>query len=107
MQFGIERASGIGLRFAFDPLFSDTEIKRPRQDHGRAPLVGMPMRHDFGSKWELGSLNVHTWFGWVTVQYSVLRSGADRRFKLYFIRKFKDRLVALGVSCHRKSCDER
>src|SRR5207253_4092454 len=68
--FGIERAGGIRFHLAFVPLFADTEIQRTRQDDGGAPLVGMPMRHDFGPRWKLSSLNVHTRFSRITVQYT-------------------------------------
>src|SRR5262249_59877568 len=65
------------------------------------------MRHDFHSRWELGSLNVYAWLGRVPVQDCVLRSRANRRFELYLIRKFNDGLGALRVSSHRNSCDEQ
>src|SRR5215475_7087814 len=65
------------------------------------------MRHDFHSRWELGSLNVYAWLGRVPVQDCVLRSRANRRFELYLIRKFNDGLGALRVSSHRNSYDEQ
>ena len=97
-RFGIERARGIRLEFAFIPLFTDAEIKRPRQNDGRAPFIGMPMRHDLRASWKFGSLNVHTRFCWVAIYYRVLRrSGAYGRFELNFIWQFDDRLGALTV----------
>ncbi len=73
---GIERAWRIGLELAFVPLLADTKIKRPGEDNGRAPLIGMPMRHDLDARRQLGSLNVHTCFGRVAVQDCILRPGA-------------------------------
>ena len=65
-----------GTELAFVPLFADTKIERPGQDNGRAPLIGMPMRHDLDARRQLGSLNVHTCFGRVAVQDCILRPGA-------------------------------
>src|SRR5262245_31421976 len=96
-RFRIERASGIGLEFAFVPLFADTEIQRSRQDHSRAPLVWMPMRHDLGARWKFDSLNVHTGLCWVAVQDCGLRSRAYRCLELDLIWNFDDGLGALSV----------
>src|SRR5205823_6766282 len=68
-RFRIERARRIGLEFAFVPLFADTEIQRSGQDHSGAPLVWVPMRHDLGSWWKLGSLNIHAGLCRVAVQH--------------------------------------
>jgi hypothetical protein len=97
-RLGIERAWGIGLELAFVPLLADSEIQRPGEDHGRAPLVGVPVRHNLGARRELGSLNIHTRFGGVTVQDRVSRARAHGCLELNVIGKFEDGLGALRKS---------
>ena len=97
-RFRIKRARGISFEFAFIPLFANTEIKCPRQNYGRTPFVGVPMRHDLRARCELGSLNVHTGFCWVAIQDRVLCwRWAHRRFEFNFIRKFNDGLCTLTI----------
>ena len=80
-RLGIECACGIDLELAFVPLFADTKIERPGQDNGRAPLIGMPVRHDLDARRQLGSLNVHARFGRVTIQDRVLVPGPTGALK--------------------------